>query len=94
MVVLVVIIGGIIFSCMALSLFPRTQRFYKKTGFPLMLVVSGALLGMLLQMTGPLPGIAIITAIVLFAVVRWKKLVGRGSHLFRHLFRCSEPDSL
>ena len=82
MSVLVAIIGCVICSCIILALFPRTRCFYEETGSPLVLAFSGVLLGMLLQQMQPLKGIAIITAIVLVAVVRW--LIGRGGHLFHH----------
>lgn len=72
-----------------LSLFSRNQGFYKETGSPLMLAFSGVLLGRLLQMTEPLTGIAYITAILLFTLVNWKKLI----RMIQRLFRRSEPDA-
>ncbi len=79
---LFVITAGVIFFCMALSLFPRTQRFYKETGSPLMLICGGVWLGILLQ-DKPWTGVACITAITVITSVNWKKLISRIGGLFR-----------
>ena len=72
----------VIFFCMGLSLFPSTQRFYKQTGSPLMLVCTGVWLGILLQ-DEPWKGIAIIVGISVIPNVSWKKLIRRVVRLFR-----------
>ena len=43
----------------------------------------GVMLGILLQQSEPLMGIACITAIVVVTTVSWKKLISRIGRLFR-----------